>query len=215
VRVGLSRWARAKAPQSASRQGGGCRGGRVAGQEGLRPACGEVLTQLERAGVVLLQGGGELIEQTCLQVDLATVVAGEALEFLGHLRVGAQGAQLEMITPQEEGQDLRVEGVTLGAADAEAIARPIQALGVDGVDDDPVIQQEVDDPPMGPLDGGPELYTLGLALPQPPGPLAPGRDRMGDSAAQHPVTRIIDDPHRILLVCPVHTDVVTHGSSLV
>ena len=53
--MGPSRWARAKVPQSASVRAAAAVGGRVAGQEGLCPARGEVLTQLERAGVVLLQ----------------------------------------------------------------------------------------------------------------------------------------------------------------
>ena len=141
------------------------------------------------------------------------MIAGQALEFLGRLRAGVKGTQLGMITAQEQRQDLGVEGVTLGAAHAEAIAGPIQALGVDGVDNDSVIQQKVDDAPMRPLDGGPDLDPLGLALAQPPAPLASGRDRMGDRATQHLVPRVVRDPHHILLVCPVHTDVVAHGPS--
>jgi hypothetical protein len=115
-----------------------------------------------------------------------------------------------MIAAQEAGQDLGIEGITLRAADPEAIAGPVQALGVDGVDDDAMIQQVVNDAAMGPLDGRPELDAVGLALPQPPPPFSQAGDGQGDSATHHLVADVIDNPDGCVLVCPVHTDVVAH-----
>ena len=115
----------------------GRRRGRPAFQKGRRPRGREVPTDLERARIVLLQRGGQLIEQPGLQVDLMPVVAGQPLQFLGCLRTGPQGPQLLMITPQKQRQHACVERITLARPDAKPIARAIQTLGVDRVHHSP------------------------------------------------------------------------------
>jgi hypothetical protein len=54
-----------------------------------------------------------------------------------------QGAQVRVIRAQKVGQHPRVKRITLGRTLPEPIPGPVLRLGIDGVDDDAMVKQEI------------------------------------------------------------------------
>jgi len=75
----------------------------------------QIVAQLQRARIVRLERGRELIQQPRLLADLAGIVAREALELLRRLGARPQRTQMVVIRPEERGQDPRIEGTLFDA----------------------------------------------------------------------------------------------------
>ena len=118
-----------------------------------------------------------------------------------------------MIRAQEVGQHARVERVTLGAALSKAIPGAVERLGIHGIDDHAMVEQQIYDPAVGPLDRGPEFDALRAPLVQLPAPLAQALRRVRHRAGSDLHSALIHDPDGVRLICPIHSEVIAHSSS--
>ena len=189
------------------------RGGRVRAQESRRTLCGDVATDLQSPGGVLLQRRGELIHEAGLVAYEARIVPREELELLGGLRVRLERVKMRVIRAEEGRQHVGVEGIALGGVHPVAVPRPVQGLGVDRVHEHPVIQEEVHHASVRPLDGRPEFRSPRPLLVQPTAPLGQALGRVRDGPLEHPGPLRVLHPNRMRRIGPVHPDVVPHRLS--
>jgi len=77
-----------------------------------------------------------------------------------------------------------------------------------------MVEQEVDDVAIGPLNRGPQFDSLRAPLLQFPAPLAQTLGGVWHRVPGHFRPALIHDPHRMRLFRPIHADVVTHSSSV-
>ena len=187
--------------------------GRIVSQKGPAPPALEVVHDLERARVVRLERGRELVEQARLLSDLPGVVAGQPLQFLGGLGAWPQRRQMAVIGPQEGGEDPGIERVALRPTHPEPIAGAVHRFRVDGKDHDPMVQQEVDNPALGLLDRRPHLAPRRAPFIEPPAKLAQAVHRLRHGAAHDFRPRLVLHPHGVFSIRPIHPEVVAHRSS--
>ena len=186
------------------------RGGRIRLQEGGGEGRRQ-LRHVQRPRIVGLQRRRQLVHQPRLRAHLALIVLGQQLQLLRRLRARLQRLQVGVIRPQKARQHPGIEQVVLGPALAEPIPCPVQGLGIDRVHPHAMVQQHVHHPTLRPLDRRPQHDALRAPFVQLPPPLTEPHGAMRHHARADPLPLLVLDPHRMLFIRPVHSDVVTHG----
>src|SRR6516165_1447935 len=169
------------------------------------------LGHLQAPRVVRLERIRQLVDQARLLPDLPLAVLRKELELLGRFRARLQGLQTWMIRAQEVGQHSGVKGIALRPPLAKPIPGPVQRLRVHRVDHDAMVEQEVHDPALGPLNGRPELEPLRSPLVQLPAPLDHPLRRVRHRARGDLRPALIPDPDRMRLIRPIDSEVVAHS----
>src|ERR671918_363696 len=176
-------------------------------QEVQGPSRTHIWEYLQGQRIELFQGRHQLVDQPCLVFDQTAVVAGQEFKLLGFGRARPQRSQVTMIGAQKLGQHPGVKPVALGPTGAEPVPGPVQAFGVDRVDHDVVVQEELHNPAMGLFDGCPELDVRIAAFMQPAAKVAQFFRSFLHHPLLHAFPSLIPYPHRVFLVGPVNPDV--------
>ena len=137
------------------------------------------------------------------------VISSEHLKLLGLFGVGLKSAQMNMIGSKKFRQHISIEGIALGLAHAKPISGPIQGLRVDRIDHHPMIQQKIDNPPLGLLDGRPKLYLFCLTFMEPTAKLAHALGTLLNLHLGYFVALGIADPYLVKFISPIHSQIVS------
>jgi hypothetical protein len=120
-----------------------------------------------------------------------------------------------VIGAEELGQHPRVKRITLRPTLPKPIPRPVQRLGIHGIDHHAMLEQELHHPALGPLNRRPQLGALRPPLVELSAPLAEALRRVRYRASDDLRSVLIHDPDRMRLICPINSKVVAHSSSSV
>src|SRR5713226_4607608 len=170
---------------------------------------------LYRPHVVFFERHLQLIEYPRLVPHEPLMISREDLKLLGLLGVGLQRPQMQVVGAQKLTEHPGIKRIALRTALPKPIPRPIQSLGVDRVDQYPVIQNKIHNPPLGLLYGRPKLDPFASSLIEPTTKLCHLLHSLLQPHLGHLFTSLISHRHRMHPVSQIDPQVVSsHNSSL-
>src|SRR6266498_1551656 len=174
------------------------RWGRVALQERQRDLAFDVGKDRQGAGPERVQAGGELVGGGHALVDQVGAGPDHGAQRPGLRRERLQDAQPVVAQPQVLGDHLGVGGVGLGARQHLGVAPCLDRVGADRHDGVAGLQQPIDQPPVGPLDGHGQLGWVAEPA-KAGGELAEPVGGVGDLERGHALAGLVQHAHRVLL----------------
>jgi hypothetical protein len=127
---------------------GGLWGG-IGLQEPQRALLLQFAKQLQGHRIIDLEAGGELVDQPCLHLDQAVLIARELLEFSHLLAVWRQAVQIGQVCPSGLGQQVGIDRIGLSSRGGSPT---INGARIDRIDRPAGFQQVSNQQPMGGLD---------------------------------------------------------------
>ena len=119
-----------------------------------------------------------------------------------------------MIGSQHLGQHPPIKAITFRWTHPEAIPSPIQRFRIHRIHHHPMIQQELHHPPLGSLNGRPQLEPRRAPRIHTPSPLPQTLRRVGHQVLPHNGARLLSHTDPMLLIAPIHSDVIPWHPSL-
>ena len=167
--------------------------------------------QVQSGRVVLLEAGGQLVDQALLRLDQCILIAGERFQ-LGHGgTIWLQAAQLGQVQATDLGQQMRVNLIGLGSRRS---AQLIGRLGGDGIDRDPSFQQERGEPAMVGFDNTRQVLRRSRNAQQKLFQLVQACVAVRKAPRSHALARFIQHLHVMMGVRPIQANVAHTRASL-
>ena len=163
------------------------------------PLAGPVVEGVEGGGVVLVQGGAELVDECGALLDQRDLVAAEQAELGGQRVLRAQRPPAVTVGAEGVGEAPGVQRVVLGAGRGLAVAVAFGGLGVQRVQGQAQVEQPLDGGPAAGLDRDAETGERGGLLAE----RRPALGVVGEAQGQDDRAVRVDDDDLVLGACPV------------